>query len=110
MQRFLPRGLHQLHRRSYRRQVGESSVVVAFASSPLTPPPLRPLPQTYQDCVLNSNSSVGLITCDEDYGCPAFFQDGADQGTDQTSGWVCFFLSLFFLVLCLIFLIKVLSR
>lgn len=64
---------------------------------------------TYQDCVKNPNSTVGLITCDKDYGCPAFFQDGADQTTDQTSGWVCFFLSLFFLVICLIFLIKVLS-
>ncbi|GMI00472.1 hypothetical protein TrVE_jg11478 [Triparma verrucosa] len=53
---------------------------------------------------------TGLITCDEDYGCPAFFTVHATQADDETSGWVCFFLSLLFLVICLICLIKILSN
>ncbi|GMI13438.1 hypothetical protein TrLO_g4185 [Triparma laevis f. longispina] len=68
----------------------------------------NPNSATYENCVVNGR--VGLITCDEQYGCPAFFDKTATQSTDETSGWVCFFLSLLFLVICLICLIKVLSN
>ena len=63
-------------------------------------------PVNYNDC-----TKVGLIKCNKDTGgCPAFFRNNASQGEDELSGWVCFFISIIFLVLCLVTLIKVLSR
>ena len=53
---------------------------------------------------------VGLITCDKDAGCPAFFQDGANQNDDVTSGAVCFFLALVILIGCLIGLVTLLQK
>jgi sodium-dependent phosphate cotransporter len=53
---------------------------------------------------------VGLITCDKKTGCPAFFQNGATQKDDTTSGGVCLFLSLVLLLICLMGLVNVLQR
>jgi sodium-dependent phosphate cotransporter len=53
---------------------------------------------------------VGLITCDKKTGCPAFFQHGATQKDDTTSGGVCLFLSLVLLFICLMGLVNVLQR
>ena len=71
---------------------------------------------TYDTCASKSlvaagNATVGLITCSKKTGnCPAFFQGtGATQGDDEASGWVCFILSVVFLVVCLLGLVKMLS-
>eukprot|EP00985_Skeletonema_marinoi_P014140 scaffold7112_cov119-Skeletonema_marinoi.AAC.4 len=53
---------------------------------------------------------VGLITCDKNYGCPAFFQNGATKQDDTIAGGVCLVLSLFFLLICLMGLVNVLQR
>jgi sodium-dependent phosphate cotransporter len=53
---------------------------------------------------------VGLITCDKATGCPAFFQNGASQSDDTTSGGVCLFLSLVLLLVCLMGLVNVLQK
>lgn len=53
---------------------------------------------------------VGLITCDKKTGCPAFFQNGASKGDDQTSGIICIILSLILLIICLMGLVNVLQR
>ena len=53
---------------------------------------------------------VGLITCDKDLGCPAFFQDGASRQDDEISGGVVFFLALVILVICLIGLVTILQK
>lgn len=63
---------------------------------------------TYENCV--TNGQVGLITCDKDTNnCPAYFQNQSEQNDDELSGWICFFLSIFFLVICLVCMIKILS-
>ena len=54
--------------------------------------------------------SVGLITCDKDLGCPAFFQDGASRQDDEISGGVVFFLALVILIICLIGLVTILQK
>ena len=53
---------------------------------------------------------VGLITCDQKSGCPAFFQNGATKQDDSIAGGVCLVLSLVFLLLCLMGLVNVLQR
>ena len=53
---------------------------------------------------------VGLITCDKKTGCPAFFQNGATRGDDQTSGIICICISLALLMICLMGLVNVLQR
>mmetsp|Transcript_9923 Transcript_9923/g.20358 ORF Transcript_9923/g.20358 Transcript_9923/m.20358 type:complete len:615 (+) Transcript_9923:543-2387(+) len=53
---------------------------------------------------------VGLITCDKNTGCPAFFQNGANLHDDSISGGVCLVLSLFLLIVCLMGLVNVLQR
>ena len=53
---------------------------------------------------------VGSITCSKDFGCPAFFQDGANQSEDNVSAGVCLFLSIVLLVVCLMGLVNVLQR
>ena len=53
---------------------------------------------------------VGSITCSKDFGCPAFFQDGATQAEDNVSAGVCLFLSIILLVVCLMGLVNVLQR
>jgi sodium-dependent phosphate cotransporter len=53
---------------------------------------------------------VGLITCDKDAGCPAFFQDGATRRDDEISGAVVFFLALVILIGCLIGLVTILQK
>ncbi|GMI51041.1 hypothetical protein ScalyP_jg10431, partial [Parmales sp. scaly parma] len=69
----------------------------------------------YENCqskaaVAAVNATVGLIGCDKKAGyCPVFFQEGADQGDDEAAGWVCFIMSIIFLVVCLFGLVKVLS-
>jgi len=68
---------------------------------------------TYDTCASKSaiNATVGLITCSKKTGhCPSFFQGtGGTEGDDLASGWVCFILSIVFLVCCLFGLVKVLS-
>ena len=53
---------------------------------------------------------VGLITCDKDSGCPAFFQDGASRRDDEISGAVVFFLALVILIGCLVGLVTILQK
>jgi len=53
---------------------------------------------------------VGLITCDKDAGCPAFFQDGATRRDDEISGAVVFFLALVILIGCLVGLVTILQK
>lgn len=54
---------------------------------------------------------VGLIGCDKNTGdCPAFFELGATQEEDETSGGVCLFLSLVILVTCLIGMVYLLQK
>jgi sodium-dependent phosphate cotransporter len=53
---------------------------------------------------------VGLITCDKDIGCPAFFQDGASRQDDEISGGVVFFLALVILIICLVGLVTILQK
>eukprot|EP00559_Dactyliosolen_fragilissimus_P004585 CAMPEP_0184857128 /NCGR_PEP_ID=MMETSP0580-20130426/2291_1 /TAXON_ID=1118495 /ORGANISM="Dactyliosolen fragilissimus" /LENGTH=569 /DNA_ID=CAMNT_0027352541 /DNA_START=45 /DNA_END=1754 /DNA_ORIENTATION=- len=55
-------------------------------------------------------TKVGLIKCDGDLGCPAFFADGATEEDDKVSGGVCLFLSLVLLIICLIGLITILQK
>jgi len=51
----------------------------------------------------------GLIACDEKTNkCPVFFQNGASQNDDMTSGWVMLLISLFLLCSCLIGLVAIL--
>merc|ERR1712238_628885 len=63
-----------------------------------------------EDKLQDDSCSVGLITCDKKAGCPFFFQHGATQQNDNTSGAVCLFLSLVLLLLCLMGLVNVLQR
>jgi len=53
-------------------------------------------PPTKESC-----STVGLIKCDADLGCPAFFQVGANAHDDKVSGGVCFFIAIIILFICL---------
>merc|ERR1719223_326307 len=53
---------------------------------------------------------VGLITCDKDLGCPAFFQDGASRQDDEISGGVIFFLAIMILIICLVGLVTCLQK
>lgn len=53
---------------------------------------------------------VGLITCDKDLGCPAFFQDGASRQDDEISGGVIFFLAIVILIICLVGLVTILQK
>jgi len=53
---------------------------------------------------------AGLITCDKQYGCPAFFQDGATRKDDETAGAVCFVLGLAIIFICSIIIITILQR
>ncbi len=55
-------------------------------------------------------TKVGLIKCDKQRGCPAFFQNGATRRDDEISGAVCFVLGLAMLVVCLIGLVTVLHK
>lgn len=64
---------------------------------------------SYESC--NKNGRVGLISCNKKSGsCPAFFQNGASRGDDETSGAVVFFLGLAILIICLIGLVTVLQK
>ena len=54
--------------------------------------------------------SYGLIKCDEDYGCPAFFDARATLKDDKLSGVVVFIIGLFLLYFNLFFLVKVLHH
>ena len=55
-------------------------------------------------------SSVGLIKCDEDFGCPAFFDPNATKDDDVLSGVAVFVIGIFLLYFNLYFLVKVLQR
>jgi len=52
----------------------------------------------------------GLIKCDDDLGCPAFFDPRASQADDVLSGIVVFIIGIFLLFICLYFLVKVLHH
>uniref|UniRef100_A0A7S2NVL2 Sodium-dependent phosphate transporter n=1 Tax=Leptocylindrus danicus TaxID=163516 RepID=A0A7S2NVL2_9STRA len=65
----------------------------------------------YKHCNKGENEKVGLIGCDKKTGdCPAFFEIGATQEEDETSGGVCLFLSLVILVTCLIGMVYLLQK
>ncbi|KAL7516084.1 hypothetical protein ACHAWX_001139 [Stephanocyclus meneghinianus] len=65
--------------------------------------------KTYQACV--KDGRVGLITCNKHNGeCPLFFQEGATQKSDTTSGGIALLMGIIFLVLCLSGLVVVLKR
>jgi sodium-dependent phosphate cotransporter len=53
---------------------------------------------------------VGLITCSKDYGCPAFFQEGATEKDDTISGGISLVLGIIFLVMCLTGLVTILKK
>jgi len=56
------------------------------------------------------NCNTGLIGCDKKTGeCPLFFQEGATQSQEETTGFVCMILSVIFLCICLHGLVKTLS-
>jgi solute carrier family 34 (sodium-dependent phosphate cotransporter) len=62
---------------------------------------------TYEAC----SDSAGLIGCDKATGrCPLFFELGASKKDDMVSGWVCLFIALFILIMCLIGLVALLRR
>lgn len=63
---------------------------------------------TYDNCV--KKGSVGLISCDEDFGCPAFFRNNSDQDADQLSAGFVLFLSLVMLCIALIGLVWILQK
>ena len=52
---------------------------------------------------------VGLIKCDEDYGCPAFFDPYASQHDDVLSGVVVFIIGITLMYISLFALVKVLQ-
>jgi len=60
---------------------------------------------TYDGC-----TTVGLIKCHEDFGCPAFFDTRATSKDDVLSGVVVFVIGLSLLFSCLFFLIKILNH
>jgi Na+/Pi-cotransporter len=55
-------------------------------------------------------TTVGLIKCHEDFGCPAFFDTGATSKDDVLSGVIVFVIGLALLFSCLFLLIKVLNH
>jgi Na+/Pi-cotransporter len=55
-------------------------------------------------------STVGLIKCHEDFGCPAFFDTRATSKDDVLSGVIVFVIGLALLFSCLFLLIKVLNH
>lgn len=58
-----------------------------------------------------SSCNQGLIGCDKKTNnCPALFQDGAEKRDDMISGWVCLFIALFLLIICLLGLVALLHR
>lgn len=63
-------------------------------------------PPTYESC----GGHFGLIACDEDAGCPAFFQPDASVNDDKVSGGVIFFVAILILFLCLIGVVAVLQK
>ena len=60
---------------------------------------------TYDGC-----TTVGLIKCHEDFGCPAFFDAGATSKDDVLSGVVVVVIGIALLFSCLFSLIKVLNH
>eukprot|EP00804_Cyclotella_cryptica_P024650 CCRYP_001662-RB/>CCRYP_001662-RB protein AED:0.22 eAED:0.22 QI:377/1/1/1/1/1/3/107/607 len=65
--------------------------------------------RTYQAC--NNDGRVGLIDCNKETGgCPLFFQEGATQKSDTTSGGIALLMGIIFLVLCLMGLVTILKR
>lgn len=63
-------------------------------------------PPTYESC----GGEFGLIKCDEDIGCPAFFNPDATPKDDKVSGGVVFFLGIIILFVCMAGLITILQR
>ena len=67
-------------------------------------------------CEDNSNPTfatctAGLIGCDKSTGkCPALFQPGGTKRDDSISGWVCLFIALVLLIVCLIILVALLRK
>ena len=60
---------------------------------------------TYSTC------TAGLIGCDKASDkCPALFQPGGTKRDDLISGWVCLFIALVLLIVCLIILVALLRK
>ena len=52
----------------------------------------------------------GLIKCDSDLGCPAFFSKDASETDDKVSGGVVFFIAIIILFTCLLGIVTILQR
>lgn len=63
-------------------------------------------PPTYESC----DGNFGLISCDKDAGCPAFFLPEATAKDDKVSGGVVFFIGVMILFVCLIALVTLLQK
>jgi len=63
-------------------------------------------PPTYESC----DGKFGLISCDKDAGCPAFFLPEATAKDDKVSGGVCFFIGIMIIFCCLIGMVTILQK
>eukprot|EP00977_Amphora_coffeiformis_P000082 scaffold19_cov169-Amphora_coffeaeformis.AAC.7 len=63
-------------------------------------------PPTYDSC----GGEFGLIKCDEEIGCPAFFSADATASDDKVSGGVVFFIGIMIIFACMAGLVTVLQK
>ena len=63
-------------------------------------------PPTYDSC----GGEFGLIKCEEDIGCPAFFHADATARDDKVSGGVVFFIGILIIFTCMAGLVTVLQK
>lgn len=63
-------------------------------------------PPTYESC----GGEFGLIKCDEDTGCPAFFNADATPHDDKVAGGVVFFIGIMIIFACMVGLVTVLQK
>ena len=63
-------------------------------------------PPTYNSC----GGDFGLISCDKEAGCPAFFLPEATAKDDKVSGGVVFFIGIMVIFFCLIGMVTILQK
>ena len=63
-------------------------------------------PPTYKSC----DGKFGLIACDKEAGCPAFFLPEASAEDDKVSGGVVFFIGIMMIFFCLIGMVTILQK
>ena len=63
-------------------------------------------PPTYKSC----GGEFGLIACDKEVGCPAFFLPEADAHDDKVSGGVVFFIGIMIIFFCLVCMVTILQK